>query len=165
MCFAVLTHSQDNMERPLGASSSTNLWLHRAETNSPCSQAWCERVAEPQSQLPVPLQLSKITIRKPWNTSVGQTKLGRVIWAEKNWVKQNQIWFAGPLPKRCCCTEQDCSENLGETRCFLIAASDGTLIWGTGPSQALLKSVCPERGVYCHISQWQLGVPQRFCLF
>lgn len=86
------------MECSLEMSFSTNLWLLRAEINSPCSQAWCESGWTPK---PTPCSTAALQNHN-WETlkylsGANKTRLGD--FSRKNWVKQNQIWFAGPLPK------------------------------------------------------------------
>lgn len=149
MCFSVLTHSRDNMECSLGIAFLYQSLIAQGRNKFPLLSSWMGEWLNPKTNSLFPVQLSKITIRKPWNIWVGQKKSQQ----GKNRVKQNQIWFVGPLPKLCCCTEQDCSGDLGVSRCLLIAASDVTLVWGTKPSFAEIS--VPWEGyliMCCHIS-------------
>lgn len=127
MCFAALTQSQDDMEGSLGASSFATLTFHlycSGQKSIPLPLKLDVRTPKSQRQPPVALQLSKVTIRKHQNTSLGQTKIRQGDFSRKILVKQSQTLLVGPLPKYSCRTEQDCSGDLGETRCFPIPASD-----------------------------------------
>lgn len=59
---------------------SINLWLHRAEINSPSSQAGCQSGWTPK---PTPSSHCSSPKSRLGNTGVGQTKLSRVILAQE----------------------------------------------------------------------------------